>query len=86
MRLKMRGSRLLTHIQISLQQSTYESTKHIDMTARGIAVSTADIVHKTREIIVSPVGSGLVVQILTFPQETADLEVLDKLNPVRDAG
>ena len=53
--------------QISLQQSTYQSTRNIDQATKVIAESTADIVHKTREIIVSAFGWITVAQILTAP-------------------
>jgi hypothetical protein len=74
---------LLMAVQTSLQQSTYENTrdisKNIDQTTKGIA-------ENTREIIVSVAAGSAVVETLMFPQEAADLEVLDKLNPVRNAG
>jgi hypothetical protein len=84
---------LLMGVQTSLQQSTYDNTrdihevsKNIDQTTKGIAENTADIVHKAREIIVSVAAGSTVVETLMFPQEAADLEVLDKLDPVRNAG
>jgi len=84
---------LLIIAQTSLQQGTYENTKdiqevarNIDLTTQGIAENTEDIAHKAREIIVSMARGAPVVQILTFPKEAADLEVLDKFNPVHNAG
>jgi len=67
--------------QISLQQSTYESTRdihdvakdthevtaNIAQTTKGIAESATDIAHKARDIIVSAFGWITVVQIPTFP-------------------
>ena len=60
--------------QTSLQQSTYvyagdirEAARNLDQTTKGIAESTADIVHKTTEIIVSTSGRMTAIQMPTFP-------------------
>jgi hypothetical protein len=67
-------------------RDVHEVSRDTNQITKGIAENTADIVHKAKEIVVSVFGGMETVQILTLPQEVADLEVLDKLNPVLDAG
>lgn len=77
----------LTTAKISLQQNTYENTRDIQEVVRIIDQTTRENADKTGEITVSVVGETVVLQILTSTsQEAAELQVLDRLNPVLNAG
>ena len=60
------SSTLLTHVQTSLQQSTYENTKDILEVARDAHKISRNTADKAKEIIVSVVGVDTNRQALTF--------------------